>query len=227
MGSIFQSFINNAPNLLFDTMKPFMLKDAYTKLKIEIDTNVEKAMGDKCLPNSISPLDMAIAEGRKKIRDMGYDPFIVRNYNHSVGMFSIQLSNTWISGISSFYRVGNMIVSMNNNTITLGMWAGIEKSMEYDFWNDLIIFRVELHVGTQAIMGSTQWEVSAGKGIITRAGDAQFILQHVKAIFFVSQSLDTRNRPKINDLQIELGNIQVSEVNSNAVDELNELQWPF
>lgn len=98
-----------------------MLKDAHTKLKTEIDTNVEKFMGDKYLPNSISPLDMAIAEGRKRIRDMGYDPFIVRNYNHSVGMFSIQLSNTWISGISSFYRVGDIIVSMNNNTIMLGM----------------------------------------------------------------------------------------------------------
>lgn len=121
MGSIFQSFVNNAPNLVFDTMKPFMLKDAYTKLKTEIDTNVEKLMGDKSLPNSISPLDMAIAEGRKKIRDMGYDPFIVRSYNHSVGMFSIKLTNTWISGVSSFYRVGDIIASMSNNTITLGM----------------------------------------------------------------------------------------------------------
>lgn len=26
MGSIFQSIINNAPNLVFDSMKPFMLK---------------------------------------------------------------------------------------------------------------------------------------------------------------------------------------------------------
>lgn len=120
MGSIFQSFVNNAPNLVFDTMKPFMLKDAYVKLKTVIDTNAEKLMGDKMLPNSISPLDMAIADGRKKIRDMGYDPFIVRNYNHSVGMFSIQLSNTWINGVSSFYRVGDIIASMENNTVTLG-----------------------------------------------------------------------------------------------------------
>lgn len=122
MGSIFQSFINNAPNLVFDMMKPFMLKEAYTKLKTEIDSNVDKFMGDKSLPNSISPLDMAIAEGRAKVRDMGYDPFIVPNYNHSVGMFSIQLSNTWISGVSSFYRVGDIIASMDNNTITLSRY---------------------------------------------------------------------------------------------------------
>lgn len=132
MGSIFQSFINNAPNLVFDTMKPFMLKDAYAKLKTEIDTNVEKLMGDKSLPNSISPLDMAIAEGRNKIREMGYDPFIVRNYNHSVGMFSIQLSNTWISGVSSFYRVGDIIASMVNNTVTLGMcYKGASNSLNF------------------------------------------------------------------------------------------------
>lgn len=78
-----------------------------------------------------------------------------------------------------------------------------------NFWNHTH-FSSELHVGTQAIMGSTQWEISAGKGMITRAGDAQFTIQHIKAIFIVSQTLDTRNRPKINDLQFELGNIQVS-----------------
>lgn len=64
-------------------------------------------------------------------------------------------------------------------------------------------------MGTQRIMGSSQWEVSAGKGMITRVGHFQFTVEHIKATFMISQSLDVRNRPKINDIQIELGNIQV------------------
>lgn len=59
MGSIFQGIINSAPNLVFDSMKPFMLKEAYEKLRTEIDSKVVELMGPLQLPNSISPLDMA------------------------------------------------------------------------------------------------------------------------------------------------------------------------
>lgn len=66
-----------------------------------------------------------------------------------------------------------------------------------------------MHVGTQEIHGSTQWEISAGKGVITRIGTAQFTLQHIRAAFVIDQPFDTRKRPKIQDLQLDLGNIQV------------------
>lgn len=68
---------------------------------------------------------------------------------------------------------------------------------------------LELHLGTQEITGSTDWEVSASKGIITRAGHIGFFVQYVQATVIVSQTLDTRNPPQIKDLQFELGNIQV------------------
>lgn len=77
-------------------------------------------MGDYCLPNSISPLDMALGEARRRVREMGFDPFIVRNYNHSVGLFSVQLKNTWINGVSGFYRVGDLVLGLENNTVTIG-----------------------------------------------------------------------------------------------------------
>lgn len=120
MGSIFQSIINNAPNLVFDSMKPFMLKEAYTKLRTEIDSKLSDLMKDFSLPNSISPLDMAIGEARRKVREMGCDPLIIKNYNHSVGLFSVQLKNTWINGVSGFYRVGDIILGLDNNTVTIG-----------------------------------------------------------------------------------------------------------
>lgn len=123
MGSIFQGVINNAPNMVFDTMKPFMLKEAYGKLRTEIDSKITELMGEMKLPNSISPLDMAIGEGRRRVREMGYDPFIVRNYNHSVGLFSVQLLNTWINGVSSFYRVGDLVLGMDNNTVTISKYT--------------------------------------------------------------------------------------------------------
>jgi hypothetical protein len=57
MGSIFQSIANSASNQIFDTVKPFILTEAYTKIKEEIDSNLEKYTGEYTLPNSISPVD--------------------------------------------------------------------------------------------------------------------------------------------------------------------------
>lgn len=72
----------------------------------------------------------------------------------------------------------------------------------------------ELNLGTQEIMGSTNWEVTASKGIITRTGHVRFFVQYVQAKVVVSQTLDTRNPPHIRDLQLEIGNIQVIMMNA-------------
>lgn len=141
MGSIFQSFVNSAPTLVFDTIKPFMLKEAYEKIRTEIDTNIDRLMGDQSLPNSITPLDMAIAEARRRVRQMGYDPYRVRNYNHTAGIFAVEMSGTWVEGLSSFYRVGDVAVAVENNTVS-----------------------VVLQLGTQRLTGSSQWQVSVASG---------------------------------------------------------------
>lgn len=73
------------------------------------------------------------------------------------------------------------------------------------------MFLAELNLGTQEIMGTADWEITAGKGIITRTGHVQFFVQYIQAKVVVSQTLDTRNQPQIKDLQLELGNIQVKK----------------
>jgi len=199
MAAVIQSLANSASNLVFDSIKPFMLKEAYQQIKTEIDTNLENAIPDKQFPNSISPLDMAIAEGRQKVRELGFDPYHIKDYNHTVGLFGVTLSNTWISGVSSFYRVGNVSISMINNTLVVG-----------------------LQVGTQLINGQSNWEVSMS-GMLSRAGHIKFTVQHIKVAFELSQSLDLRNRAKLQDLQLELGNIQVRCDGAGTLDYLLEL----
>lgn len=130
---------------------------------------------------------------------MGYDPYRLPNYNRTIGIFSMDMSNTWITGVSSFYRVGNITLTLENNTVS-----------------------IRLHVGTQKIDGATQWEVTIGKGMIYRAGHAQFSIQHFKASIELCQPLDTRKRPKINDLQLELGNIQVRCDGAGTMDYILE-----
>lgn len=52
-------------------MKPFFLKDVYAQMKAVIDENLDLVAGDQQIPNSISPVDYAIAEARRIIRAKG------------------------------------------------------------------------------------------------------------------------------------------------------------
>lgn len=66
-----------------------------------------------------------------------------------------------------------------------------------------------MEVGTQEISGTTMWQVSIARGMITRAGNVQFTVQHIKVLFEIEQPLDLSKKIKINDLQLDLGNIQI------------------
>jgi len=197
VGSVFQSVVNGAPNLVFDAMKPFMLQEADKKLRSEINTMIQNTLGERRLPNSITPLDSAIAMARKMVREKGYDPYHLPDVNRTMGVFSVQLAHTWINGISSFYRVGNITAGMANKTVS-----------------------VVLQIGTQQVTGAGQWEV--GLGMMTRVGHVQFTVQHIRATVGVSQSLDTRKRAQITDLQFDMGNIQVRCDGAGTLDYVME-----
>jgi hypothetical protein len=64
-------------------------------------------------------------------------------------------------------------------------------------------------VGTQEIRGKTSWELAFAKGMITRTGNVQFNVQHIKVSFTLTQPVNLEKRLKINDLQLDLGNIQI------------------
>lgn len=66
-----------------------------------------------------------------------------------------------------------------------------------------------MEIGTQEIRGKTTWEVAIAKGMITRSGNVQFSVQHIKVMFTITQPMDLGQRVKINDLQLDLGNIQI------------------
>lgn len=83
---------------------------------------------------------------------------------------------------------------------------------------------IELNVCTQEIMGSTEWEVSAGK-MISQVGKIDFTIQYIRMGVVVSQTLDTRNQPQLNDLQLEIGNIQVCFILSKSCRRIYEASY--
>ncbi|CRL00047.1 CLUMA_CG013335, isoform A [Clunio marinus] len=198
LAAVFQSLANSASNVIFDSIKPTILRDAYDKIKQNIDDQLLNFIGDNQIPNSISPIDNAIAEARRQVRAKGFDPFKMEDYVYP-GVIGMKIFNTWVYGISSFYRLGEMSLKMRNNNAT-----------------------ITVAIGTQEISGSAKWEVSIAKGMITRAGNLRFTVQHIKVLFVVSQPLNLSKRLKINDLQLDIGNIQVRSDGLGTADYLVE-----
>lgn len=199
-GSMFQGVINSVGNFIFDTIKPYILKEAYTKVRAEINTRLDEVAGDMQFPNSISPLDMVVADARKKVREMNLDPYKIKDYNTTMSVFSITLSHTWITGISSFQRVGNITLKMEKNTLV-----------------------ADFEIGTQKLEGRTQWEIVAVSGLMSRAGTASFSVDYISGRLILAQPLDTRKTPVFRDLDLEVGNIQVRCDGAGTLDYVIEL----
>lgn len=157
--SVFQSVINSGGGgSIFNSIKPFVLSEVNVKMRDDINKQAKQI--PQKFPNSITPFDQVIAEARRKVRNMGYDPYRVDNYNNSVGLFEVELSNTWLTGVSSFHRVGNVTFTVKNNTV-----------------------QADLLVGTQKLQGTSQWDISLA-GMISRTGTIVFTVEYLQVSFF-------------------------------------------
>jgi len=192
LGTIFQGMVNSLGTFLFDSIKPYILKEVNTNIRGDVNEQI-RALPQR-FPNSISPLDMALAEGRRRVREMGYDPYNLPDYNYTAGILQVDLTHSWLSGISYFYRVGNVSVEMEDNILYMGV-----------------------HVGTQRLEGRTLWEVQVG-GILSRTGSAIFTVEYIRTKTEISQPLDTRKKPALRDLDIDVGNIQVRMDGAGTLD---------
>lgn len=80
-----------------------------------------------------------------------------------------------------------------------------------------------MEVGTQELSGSTMWEVSVAKGMISRTGRLFFSVQYLKVQLTITQPLNLNNKLEIKDLQLQLGNIQIRSDGLGTADYLVEL----
>ncbi|XP_070164410.1 uncharacterized protein [Polyergus mexicanus] len=197
LGSVFQGVINSVGSFIFDSIKPFILKEVNTNVRGEVNKQISQL--PQYFPNSISPFDMAVAEVRKQVSQMGYDPYKLKDYSQSVGVFTVISSHTWITGLASFYRMGNITITLENG----------------------IVYAL-LDIGTQELKGKTHWEVSVIGGFLSRAGTVSFTVQYFRVQIKLSQSLDTRNRAILEELELELGNIQTRVHGAGTLDYLME-----
>ncbi|XP_072388618.1 uncharacterized protein [Diabrotica undecimpunctata] len=194
---VLQGVVNSVGTFFFDSMKPFVLREANTNMRADINKEIKK-MG-KTFPNSISPFDQLVFEIRHKVRSLGYDPFLAPDYNTTAGIFEITLSNTWVSGLASFHRTKDIKFEMKNRSI-----------------NAL------LELGTGKLLGTSNWDINIVAGILSKDGSVEFSVDYFKVHINISQNTDTSIPPSLEDIQLELGNIQIRFDGLGTVDYLIE-----
>lgn len=70
-----------------------------------------------------------ITDIRKIIRSSNVDPYFINDYNQTVGMITLKLKNTHLIGQSSFYRVGDVIVTIDNYIVTVTLQMSTQKKL--------------------------------------------------------------------------------------------------
>lgn len=83
------------------------------------DGNIfEMCVANQQLPDSVPPLDLAIALAAKKMRDDGMDPFVVPDSTHTIqrGM-DVNIYDGRVEGLSTIHRSGDIVLNFENGTI--------------------------------------------------------------------------------------------------------------
>lgn len=189
--TLISSFMDGAGLFLFDSMKPAILEKINNVLRIDFNKKL-KSITSK-LNGTISPVDIALAEGRRYCRRKGYDPYHVQNFQSNQGLFTVKIRDFVLVGMSRFYRVGNLSLSMDSG-----------------------IVQIAVHVATGQLNGTCEWSIAIGS--YEKKSNSNFTVEHLQVRALVNQSLDLRKHPQLDDLDVELGRIHLKVGSESPVE---------
>lgn len=198
--SMLQGVISSMGSALFDGIKPFIINEVNTNLKSDINAQV-KAITSKLPKMEMSMPDMAMAEGRSYVRKKGFDPYKITERSIKQGPLSFTISNLTISGLSNFRQVGDIGLVIQSPVLQL-----------------------TVHVITGMINGSLDWKYELGlKKTFGRAGMSNFTVDHIQLRAVINQTLDIRNKPVLDDLDLEIGNVTMQMDRKEPLDYVVEI----
>ncbi|KZS07952.1 Uncharacterized protein APZ42_028321 [Daphnia magna] len=200
-GSLFQGIINSVGTFIFDSIKPLILNQINDQVQTNVNTQMRKF--DQILPDSVTPLDMAIAVGRTQIQDGGMDPFSIPEYTNMLGTgVVVKIFNGTLHGLSTIHRTGDVTFNYENGSLVVGAQAA-----------------------TQRLKGHFNWQLDFK--VFAPKGKISLQIEHLEVKIGLSQPVNVQNKPKLEVLQVNLGNIQAQSTGTGSVDYLIEFAVNF
>jgi len=85
-----------------------------------------------------------------------------------------------------------------------------------------ILFIFKVSAQTEQLEGSCDWEAGLA-GVLTKSGRSSFAVEYAAVTLSVDQSLDIRKKPKVVDLRVSVGNLQLRMDGAGTLDYVAEV----
>lgn len=197
-GGLMETALSAVGSTLLAALRPSMLAQIDERIGSEVNSQLQNA---PAFPKIVeqSPVDLAISEGRRLVRQY-YEPYqINKMLEHDSQFLAVSLGPVNVSGLSNFARVGRVTLKMTNGTIVIG-----------------------LRMITGRLFGHGLFSYDFGKVGAPRQGAANFSIAHIQFEAKINQSIDLRKKPILDDLQLETGRILVQLDGKGRLDYLLE-----
>merc|ERR1712071_430370 len=186
MANIMQGAINSFGTYIFNSIKPTVLKLVDDIVKGNVNSQMRNL--SYRFPESIPPLDTAMANVRTQIRKRNMDPFhipaLAKTLDNGI---VIKLSNGTFHGLASIHRSGDIQMGFENNSLVIG-----------------------IQVATQQLLGKFNWELDTK--LFSPKGKFDVQIDSLDINIGLSQSADVREKPVTSIIQAELDKLDVEAI---------------
>lgn len=198
-----QSVLNGAGQVMLLALKPYILNQIDERITREVNTLLRDTPRIPSF-SEMSPIDLAIVEGRKLISRY-YEPFEIQKvFDHDSEFLAVRVGPVRVRGLSHFSRVGTVTVKMVNSTLQIG-----------------------LRVVTGRLFGRCFFFYDFGKVNDARNGTADFTVERLQFEAKINQSANLSKKPILDDLQLETGKIAVRLDGAGKLDYFVQLGMEF
>lgn len=197
--SLVRTAMNGAGMIVLAQIKPHILNEIEKRLNQEVNKQLETSPK---IPKIVerSPVDLAVIEGRKYLRE-SYEPLTIKKVlNHESEYLILNIGPVTIKGLSKFARVGNITMQMKEGVIQL-----IARFI------------------TGRLNGTCKFFYDFGKVGIIRDSEAKFDIEYFQFQAKLNQSINLRKKPILDDLQLQMGKVRVKLDDTGDFDFLLEL----
>lgn len=183
------------------TILPFIQARIDERLTTEINKKLKDSPPFPSIRDT-SPANLLIMKARDYMRK-NFEPHKVQNMvKYETDYLFLTVGPVTLRGLSNFARVGDVSLGMVNRTMV-----------------------TKVRIVTGKVRGEGQFGFNFGKlpQIPTSQRHANFTVDRLQFEAIVHQSVDTKQKPRLEDLQLEMGPIQVNLDNQGNFDYIIEL----
>ncbi|XP_071530707.1 uncharacterized protein [Panulirus ornatus] len=194
------SFMVGAADVFFGTfIQPLVVGTVQHKLMQKLNERLRARLAERPFPDSISPVDFAVAKVRGMLREKQLDPIMLGGKDVTLAWgVSVQLKNFQVSGLATIHRTHEVSAQFIDNAIF-----------------------ITIQIGTQKVKGGTDWSMSAAL-LPAVGGHLDLEVESLAVTIEVKQPANIRSPPTLRKIDVQLGNVAVTSPGEGTMDYMVE-----